>query len=104
MVLRTIDLLTGIGGIRKGVEEAAHARGMETKCVFTSEIKPAAIQILKQNHPDEEIHGDITQVPASAIPDFAMLLAGFPCQAFSAAGKNQASLTRVERSFLKWKG
>lgn len=87
MVLRIIDLFAGIGGIRKGVEEAAQARGLETQCVFTSEIKPAAVQILKQNHPNEEIHGDITQVPASSIPDFDMLLAGFPCQAFSAAGK-----------------
>lgn len=40
-----------------------------------------------QNHPGEYIAGDITKVPSSDIPDFDVLLGGFPCQAFSAAGK-----------------
>ena len=86
-MIRFIDLFAGIGGIRKGLELAAQARGVETRCVFTSEIKPAAIEILKQNHPNETISGDITKIPATEIPDFDFLLAGFPCQSFSAAGK-----------------
>lgn len=85
--IKFIDLFAGIGGIRKGLEMAAKERGIKTKCVFTSEIKPAAITVLKQNHPDEKIHGDITKVSVTEIPDFDFLLAGFPCQAFSAAGK-----------------
>lgn len=86
-IIRFVDLFAGIGGIRKGFEMACKDRGIRTKCVFTSEIKPYAIKVLKQNHPDEEITGDITQVDAKQIPDFDFLLAGFPCQAFSAAGK-----------------
>ena len=85
--IRFVDLFAGIGGIRKGFELACNDKGFHAECVFTSEIKPYAIKVLKQNHPNETIAGDITQVDTSNIPDFDFLLAGFPCQAFSAAGK-----------------
>lgn len=82
-----VDLFAGIGGIRCGFEMAAYEMGLRAKCVFTSEIKPHAVKVLKQNHPDETIAGDIKTIDASSIPDFDVLLAGFPCQAFSSAGK-----------------
>ncbi len=85
--IRFIDLFAGIGGIRKGFEQACDQKGYGYKCVFTSEIKPYAINVLKQNHPNEVIYGDITQIDTKDIPDFDFLLAGFPCQAFSSAGK-----------------
>lgn len=85
--IRIIDLFAGIGGIRLGVEQAAAAAGYDTRCEFTSEIKPHAIKVLKQNHPGEEITGDITaEENLAKIPEFDILCAGFPCQAFSAAG------------------
>lgn len=86
MVLRFIDLFAGIGGIRKGLELAAIEAGYTPICVFTSEIKTHALKVLKQNYPNEEIVGDITKVDAATIPDFDVLCAGFPCQAFSVAG------------------
>ena len=85
--IKFIDLFAGIGGIRKGFELACAEFGYETKCVFTSEIKPYAINVLNQNHPLETVNGDITKVDEKDMPDFDFLLAGFPCQAFSAAGK-----------------
>ena len=85
--MKIIDLFAGLGGIRKGLELALSERGLSHECVFTSEIKPHALKVLHQNHPDEEINGDITQIPSKDIPDFDILCAGFPCQAFSYAGK-----------------
>lgn len=85
--LKFIDLFAGIGGIRKGFEIAFQKCGYETECVMTSEIKPHAYKVLQANHPEEEIRGDITKIDANTIPDFDFLLAGFPCQAFSFAGK-----------------
>ncbi|MCL2663285.1 MAG: DNA (cytosine-5-)-methyltransferase [Oscillospiraceae bacterium] len=85
--IRFIDLFAGIGGIRQGFELACKKHGYKTTCVLTSEIKPHAIRILQQNHPNEKVSGDITQISSSSIPDFDFLLAGFPCQAFSSAGR-----------------
>lgn len=87
MAVKFIDLFAGIGGIRKGFELACSDVGLESECVFTSEIKPHAISVLKQNHPEETVHGDITKISTDDMPDFDVLLGGFPCQAFSAAGR-----------------
>lgn len=89
MNIRFIDLFAGIGGIRKGLELACKEAGYNPICVFTSEIKPYAVSVLQQNHPDEAITGDITKVDATTIPDFDILCGGFPCQAFSAAGNRK---------------
>lgn len=61
-VLRFIDLFAGIGGIRCGLEQAAREKGLNPVCVMTSEIKPYAVNVLKENHPTETITGDITKV------------------------------------------
>ncbi|MBE6331239.1 MAG: DNA (cytosine-5-)-methyltransferase [Bacteroidales bacterium] len=84
---KIIDLFAGLGGIRLGLEMALSEAGHTSECVFTSEIKSHAIKVLLQNHPLEKINGDITEISEKEIPDFDILCAGFPCQAFSAAGK-----------------
>lgn len=87
--LKFIDLFAGLGGIRLGFEQAAAEIGISVECVFTSEIKQSAIKALKANFTHTKLAGDITQVHSSEIPDFDILLAGFPCQAFSVAGKQK---------------
>ena len=87
--LKFIDLFAGLGGIRLGFQEACKQLGLSSRCVFASEIKPHAVSVYKDNFKDTEIHGDITQIEAKNIPDFDYLLAGFPCQAFSTAGKRR---------------
>lgn len=82
-MIKIIDLFAGIGGIRRGFEQAAKGK---IKCVFTSEWDKYAAQTYSMNYPDEEVHGDITQIDEKDIPNHDILLAGFPCQPFSQAG------------------
>tara|TARA_B100000795_G_C22790710_1_gene436789 strand:- start:1063 stop:2361 length:1299 start_codon:yes stop_codon:yes gene_type:complete len=85
--LEFIDLFAGLGGTRIGFEQACEQLNIKANCVYTSEIKDFAVDIYKHNFNNEEVHGDITQIDPKLIPDFDILLGGFPCQAFSNAGK-----------------
>lgn len=87
-MIRFIDLFAGLSGIRIGFENAANALGENTECKLTSEIKPAAIEALQHRYPQEGPCYNIYDVKAEMIPDgIDVLLGGFPCQAFSSAGK-----------------
>ena len=91
MTLKFIDLFAGIGGIRMGLESAAQKAGIETKCVFSSEIDKYAIQTYITNFGKTNFFGDITNLGddlniQKIVPNFDILLAGFPCQPFSQAG------------------
>lgn len=81
----SIDLFAGIGGIRKGFENAF---GEDISTVFVSEWDKFAQKTYTANYKDDfEIAGDITKIDEKDIPEFDICLAGFPCQAFSLAGK-----------------
>lgn len=77
-----IDLFAGIGGTRTGFERA----GGES--VFSSEWDKDCQKTYQANF-GEIPHGDITKIDAKDIPDFDVLVAGFPCQPFSSIGKRQ---------------
>lgn len=85
--IKFVDLFAGLGGLRLGFEKAFKEFGFKTECVLTSEIKPHAIKALKENFNQENLKGDICKIKSETIPDFDFLLAGFPCQSFSVAGK-----------------
>ena len=87
--IKFIDLFAGMGGFRLGFENACKNLSIKSECVFTSEIKEHAIKVYADNFKDSSMFGDITQIEAKDIPDFDVMLAGFPCQAFSSAGKRQ---------------
>lgn len=79
---RFIDLFAGIGGIRLGFEAVGG------RCVFSSDFDKDACITYEANF-GECPAGDITKIDARDIPDFDILLAGFPCQAFSIIGKKE---------------
>lgn len=84
--IRYIDLFSGIGGFRLGFEKALEQTGLKGHCVLSADIKKAALTVYSRNfEPVQPV--DLTQIDANAIPDFDVLLGGFPCQAFSSAGK-----------------
>ena len=74
-----IDLFAGIGGIRIPFDE------LGGQCVFTSEFDKFAQKTYAANF-GEKPSGDITLIDEKDIPEHDILLAGFPCQAFSHAG------------------
>lgn len=85
-MIRFVDLFAGIGGIRLGFQQAMQGLGISSTCVLSSEIDRHAKQTYALNF-GEEPQGDIYKI--QQFPEFDFLLAGFPCQPFSYAGKQK---------------
>lgn len=79
--LRFIDFCAGIGGGRIGLEKA----GM--RCVGFSEITRSSVKTYREFFgEDEPDYGDLTKINPADLPDFDVMIAGFPCQTFSVIG------------------
>ncbi len=93
-----IDLFAGIGGFHLAMEK------LGGKCVFASELKADLRDLYKRNF-NMECAGDINKIDIlNDIPNnFSFLCAGFPCQPFSKAGKQQGFQDEKDRGNLFWK-
>lgn len=89
-----IDLFSGMGGTRIGFELACRNLNYDYDCVFSSEIKSHAIDAYKANFNESKVMGDITLIDPNDLPGFDYLIAGFPCQPFSSAGKRKGFLDK----------
>ena len=78
-------MFSGIGGFEVGLQNSKH----DFQCVGFSEIDPYAVSIYEKNFPNHINYGDATKIRTEELPDFDFLVGGFPCQAFSVAGKRR---------------
>ena len=82
--IKYLDLFAGYGGFSLGIQQVINA-----ECIGFSEIDRFAIETYQKHFPEHKNYGDITKINPEELPDFDLLVGGFPCQAFSIAGKRR---------------
>ena len=104
MKLKCASFFAGVGGIDYAFEQA----GFDV--IYANEFDKRAVETYEHNHSLKVDHRDIRLVQSKEIPDFDVMLAGFPCQAFSLAGLRQGFrdtrgnlFFELERIFLEKK-
>ena len=89
VMLRHVDLCSGIGGFSLGFEWAELS-----KPVLFCDIEPWSRQILAKHWPDVPIAEDVKELandPDGLVPDCDIITAGYPCQPFSVAGDRRGT-------------
>ena len=87
-----LDAVSSQGTEAPNGRDSEHAQSVthpRPLCVGHSEIDPFACEVLRRHYPSVKNYGDITKIKPSELPDFDLLCGGFPCQAFSIAGKRR---------------
>ena len=83
--MKYLSIFSGIGGFELGLQNSKH----DFECVGYSEIDKYARNIYEKNFPNHICFGDATKINTEDLPDFSLLVGGFPCQTFSLAGKRK---------------
>lgn len=81
--MKYFSTFSGIGGFEIPLQEFGH------ECVGYSEIDKHAIQLYSSHFLSHHNYGNITRISADALPNFELLVGGFPCQSFSVAGRRK---------------
>lgn len=80
--MKYLSLFSGIGGFEVGIDNVAS----DWSCVGYSEIDADAISVYSKHYPQQINFDDITKIEHEKLPDFDVLIGGFPCQSYSIAG------------------
>ena len=83
--MKYFSMFSGIGGFEYGLQQSQH----DFECIGYSEIDKYARSIYERHYPNHTNYGDATRINTEDLPDFEFLVGGFPCQAFSIAGKRK---------------
>ena len=78
-------MFSGIGGFEVGIQNS----NLEHELIGYSEIDKYAIEVFERHFEGVKNYGDATNIQGDELPDFDLLVGGFPCQAFSVAGKQR---------------
>ena len=81
--MKVFSMFSGIGGFDLAMRNLGH------EIIGACEIDKYARQVYARHFPGVPIHNDATRLQAESLPQFDVLCAGFPCQAFSIAGKRR---------------
>lgn len=81
--MRILSLFSGCGGLDKGFQNAGY------DIVWANDFDKYAVQTYKENFGDHIVLGDINDIPLEELPDFDVLIGGFPCQPFSMMGEKR---------------
>ena len=96
--LKVLSLFSGCGGMDLGFRGGFTFRGRKYtgnkfRTILANDIDKSATYVYKSNSKyfdgHEILQADVRDIPVSIIPDFDFLIAGFPCQPFSNAGKRK---------------
>ena len=83
--MKAFSMFSGIGGFEYGLQQSKQ----EFTFVGFSEIDKYAKSVYQRHYPNHTDYGDATKIRTEELPDFDFLVGGFPCQAFSIAGKRK---------------